>query len=41
VVEKILPNGHVLASNMNWGAHPQQVVYVEFAPGSGVSFISF
>lgn len=41
VVEKILSNGHVIASNMNWGAHPNQVAYVEFAPGSGVSFISF
>ena len=39
VVEKILHNGHVIASNMNWGAHPSQVTYVEFAPGSGVTFI--
>ncbi|HEX7734114.1 MAG TPA: CHAP domain-containing protein [Ktedonobacteraceae bacterium] len=41
VVEKILTNGHVIASNMNWGAHPSQVTYVEFAPGPGVTFISF
>lgn len=41
VVEKILPNGHVIASSMNWGAHPAQVTYAEFAPGSGVTFIAF
>ncbi|HEY0752945.1 MAG TPA: CHAP domain-containing protein [Ktedonobacteraceae bacterium] len=41
VVERILDNGHVIASNMNWGANPDQVTYVEFAPGSGVTFISF
>lgn len=41
VVEQILPNGHVIASNMNWGTHPAQVTYVEFVPGSGVTFISF
>jgi len=39
VVERILKNGHVIASNMNWGAHPWQVTYVEFAPGPGVTFI--
>ncbi len=39
VVEKILSNGHVIASNMSWGAHPWQVTYVEFAPGPGVTFI--
>ncbi len=39
VVERVLANGHVIASNMNWGAHPAQVTYVEFAPGSGVTFI--
>lgn len=41
VVERVLANGHVIASNMNWGAHPSQVTYVEFAPGSGVTFISY
>jgi surface antigen len=39
VVEKVLGNGHVIASNMNWGAHPGQVTYVEFAPGAGVTFL--
>jgi N-acetylmuramoyl-L-alanine amidase len=41
VVEKILGNGHVIASNMNWGADPSEVVDVEFAPGPGVTFISY
>jgi len=40
VVERILSNGHVIASNMNWGRYPWQVTYVEFAPGPGVTFIS-
>jgi len=39
VVERILSNGDVIASNMNWGAYPWQVTYVEFAPGSGVTFL--
>lgn len=39
VVEKILSNGHVIASNMSWGAYPWQVTDVEFAPGPGVTFI--
>ncbi|HLL78967.1 MAG TPA: CHAP domain-containing protein, partial [Ktedonobacteraceae bacterium] len=39
VVEKILRNGHVIASNMSWGANPYRVVDVEFAPGPGVTFI--
>jgi surface antigen len=39
VVERILSNGHVIASNMNWGAYPWQITYVEFAPGPGVTFI--
>lgn len=41
VVEKILDNGHVIASNLNWGAHYWEVIDVEFTPGSGVTFISF
>jgi N-acetylmuramoyl-L-alanine amidase len=41
VVEKLLGNGHVIASNQNWGVYYWQVVDVEFAPGPGVSFISF
>lgn len=40
VVEQVLSNGHVIASNMNWGAYPWQVTYVQFAPGPGVTFIS-
>jgi surface antigen len=39
VVERILGNGQVIASNMSWGANPWQVTYVEFAPGPGVTFI--
>ncbi|HYB00427.1 MAG TPA: LysM peptidoglycan-binding domain-containing protein [Ktedonobacteraceae bacterium] len=41
VVEKVLKNGHVIASNMNWGASYWEVTYVEFVPGPGVTFISF
>lgn len=39
VVERILANGHVIASNMNWGATLGKVVDVEFSPGAGVTFI--
>ncbi len=39
VVERILSNGHVIASNMAWGAYPLQVTYVEFVPGPGVTFL--
>ncbi len=41
VVEKVLSNGHVIASNMNWGVYYWEVTYVEFAPGPGVTFITF
>ena len=41
VVERVLGNGHVIASNLNWGAYYWEVVNVEFSPGPGVSFISF
>jgi surface antigen len=41
VVEKILSNGHVIARNMSWGVDPYEVVDVEFAPGPGVTFISY
>jgi surface antigen len=41
VVERILNNGHVIASNLNWGAYPEQVTYVEFVPDAGVSFITY
>lgn len=38
-VEKVLDNGHVIASNLNWGMYPAQITSVEFAPGPGVTFI--
>ena len=38
-VERVLGNGHVIASNMSWGANPYAVVNWEFAPGPGVTFI--
>lgn len=41
VVEKVLANGDVMASTMNWGVNYTQVLNVEFAPGSGVTFITF
>jgi surface antigen len=41
VVEKVLANGQVIASNMSWGAHPWSVVDVKFKPGPGVTFISY
>lgn len=41
VVERVLSNGHVIASNMNWGARYWAVTNVEFSPGPGVSFISY
>jgi surface antigen len=41
VVEQILGNGDILASNLNWGPFPWQVTNVEFSPGPGVSFIRF
>ena len=41
VVERVLGNGRVIASNLNWGAYYWEVVNVEFAPGPGVTFISF
>lgn len=41
VVERILQNRHVIASTMNWGAYPWRVTYVEYAPGPGVTFISY
>jgi hypothetical protein len=41
IVEKILNNGHVIASGMNWGAYYWQVAYLEFAPGPGVTFITY
>ena len=40
LVEQVLSNGQVIASNMSWGAYPWQVTDVQFAPGPGVTFIS-
>lgn len=40
VVERILKNGHVIASNMSWGRYPWRITYVQFAPGPGVRFLS-
>ncbi|GCE26389.1 hypothetical protein KDA_18730 [Dictyobacter alpinus] len=39
LVESVKSNGHVIASNMNWGPNYTQVTNVEFAPGPGVSFL--
>ena len=41
VVEQILSNGDIIASNMNWGYYYWKVVDVEFSPGPGVTFLSF
>jgi LysM repeat protein len=41
VVERVLSNGHVIASNLNWGVYYWRVVDVEFWPGPGVTFITF
>ena len=41
VVERVLGNGQVIASTMNWGAYYWEVTDVEFTPGPGVSFISY
>lgn len=41
VVERVLGNGHFIASNMNWGAYYWQVTNVEFSTGPGVTFISY
>ena len=40
VVERVLSNGDIVASNMNWGIYYWQVTDVEFAPGAGVTFIT-
>jgi surface antigen len=39
VVERILSNGEVIASNMNWGSTPWAITDVAFTPGPGVTFI--
>jgi surface antigen len=40
VVEQILDNGNVVASNMNWGSNPGAVTNVTFTPGPGVTFLT-
>ncbi|MBA2680412.1 MAG: LysM peptidoglycan-binding domain-containing protein [Ktedonobacteraceae bacterium] len=40
VVERILANGDVIASNMNWGATPGSVTNVQFTPGPMVTFLT-
>ncbi|WP_235932656.1 CHAP domain-containing protein [Dictyobacter arantiisoli] len=40
VVERVLGNGHVIASNLNWGPNYSLVTNVDFHVGPGVSFIS-
>ena len=40
VVEQVLNNGDVIASNMNWGAYYWQVTNVKYTPGPGVTFIT-
>ncbi|GER87744.1 hypothetical protein KDW_19060 [Dictyobacter vulcani] len=40
VVESVKGNGHVIASNLNWGPDYSRITNVEFRPGPGVSFIS-
>jgi N-acetylmuramoyl-L-alanine amidase len=41
VVEKVLSNGDVIASSMNWGVYYWEVVDIQLTPAAGVSFISF
>jgi len=40
VVEKVLSGNRVIASSMNWGAHPNRITYWSFTPGRGVTFIT-
>ncbi len=40
VVEQVLSDGSVIASNMSWGYNPYSVVYWHFYQGSGVTFIT-
>lgn len=41
VVERILEDGRVIASSMNWGSHPEMVTQAIYALGPGVSFLFF
>ncbi len=40
VVEQVLSDGSVIASNMSWGYNPYSVVYWHFYQGYGVTFIT-
>ncbi len=41
VVEKVLSNGNIIASSMNWGRYYWDVTDAKFSPGPGVSFVSY
>jgi surface antigen len=40
VVERVLTDGRVIASSMNWGNHPNMITQDTYVPGPGVSFIN-
>jgi surface antigen len=40
IVEQVLSDGSVIASNSSWGGNPYAVTYVHFSPGPGVTFIT-
>jgi surface antigen len=40
VVERLLGNGSVIASSMNWGMNPRMITEYTFHPGPGVAFIN-
>jgi len=41
VVEQVLSDGSVVATNMNWGLYPLAVTQIHVIPGYGVTFISY
>ena len=41
VVEQVLSDGSVIATNMNWGIYPWAVSHIHVSPGYGVTFISY
>ena len=41
VVEQVLSDGSVIATNMNWGINPWAVSRIHVTPGYGVTFISY
>ncbi|GAC1390899.1 MAG: hypothetical protein NVS4B11_31730 [Ktedonobacteraceae bacterium] len=41
VVEQVLSDGSVIATNMNWGVYYWQVTRIHVTPGYGVTFISY